>query len=230
MDHRFLWIAVILVGGLFCWGVREFVGPNGSDVELQQMLEALKQVRTFRGTYTGKTGNAQHSEQLWEVDCNQGIVHKQSQELLIGANPVEVKDEEYLVGSDQKFTRTSDGSWEKSRYTASLYSASWYCHALAQATVRDLVPDVRGLIKNGSFAKGDEKTVNGVRCQEWKYTNLARTSGQRGLLCIGLEDHLPYEMTVENQGRYSYSDFNQPLQFDAPEAVLESASSTGASN
>jgi len=230
MGNRFLWIGVIVIGGLFCWGVREFVGPNTSDVELQQMLEAMKQVKSFRGTYVGNTPSTQHSERLWELDCNRGILHKQSQELPLSTNPVEVKDDEFLVGRDKKYTRTNDGSWEESKYTADLYSASWYCQALAQGIVRDLVPDVRGLMKNGSLGKGDKKTVNGVRCQEWNYTNLARTSGQKGTLCIGLDDHLPYEMTVENRGRYTYSDFNQPLQFDAPQAVLDAASATEASN
>jgi hypothetical protein len=55
-------------------------------------------------------------------------------------------------------------------------------------------------------------------------------SGQKGSVCIGLEDHLPHEMTTDDGGRYSYSDFNQPIQFDAPEAVLQAASSTDGSN
>ena len=43
-------------------------------------------------------------------------------------------------------------------------------------------------------------------------------------MCIGLEDHLPYEMTVEDAGRYTYTDYNRPLQIDAPDFVLQSAS------
>ena len=230
MGNRFLWIGMLVIGGVFFWGVRELVSPNGGDVEFQNMLEAMKQVRSFRGTYVGSTAGTQHSERLWELDCNRGILHKQSQEVPLGPNPEEVKSDEYVVGRDKKYTRTKDGSWEESKYTADLYSASWYCHALTQGTVRDLVPDVRVLLKNGSIGKGDKKTVNGVRCQEWNFTNLSKNSGQRGTLCVGLEDHLPYEMNIENTGRYSYSDYNQPLQFDAPEAVLQAASLSDGSN
>ena len=56
------------------------------------------------------------------------------------------------------------------------------------------------------------------------------TSGQRGSVCIGLEDHLPHEMTTDDGGHYSYTDYNRPTQFDAPEAVLQAASSTAGSN
>jgi hypothetical protein len=55
-------------------------------------------------------------------------------------------------------------------------------------------------------------------------------SAQQGSMCIGLDDHLPYEMTTENGGRYSYSDYNRPIQFEAPAAVLQTASSTAGSN
>jgi len=45
-------------------------------------------------------------------------------------------------------------------------------------------------------------------------------------VCIGLEDHLPYEMTtVDSGGHYSYSDYNRPIQFEASESILQSASS-----
>src|SRR5208283_713882 len=97
-------------------------------------------------------------------------------------------------------------------------------------TVRDLLPDVRAMLRSATFGESDKKTVNGVRCQDWKFTMHSATSGQRGTVCIGLDDHLPYEMTTDNGGRYSYTNYNRPLQFDAPEAILQSASSTDGSN
>ena len=36
-------------------------------------------------------------------------------------------------------------------------------------------------------------------------------------------------MTMEG-AHYSYSDYNKPIEFEAPEAVLQPASSTGSSN
>jgi len=224
------WIGAILLAGLFFWGVSYVLNPENGDAEFQKMLEAMKQVKSFRGVYVGSTPNTQHSERLWEVDCNRSIVHKRSQDLPNGANAVETTDDQFFVGSDQKFTRTSDGSWEKSRYTSVPYSAKWYCENLPQGTLRDLLPDVRALLRSATFGKGDKKTVNGVRCQDWNFTNHSRNSGQRGTVCIGLADHLPYEMTIDNSGRYSYTDYNRPLELDAPEAVLQAASSTDGSN
>jgi hypothetical protein len=55
------------------------------------------------------------------------------------------------------------------------------------------------------------------------------SSGQQGSVCIGLDDHLPYEMTMEG-GHFSYSDYNRPIQIEAPEAVLQPVSSTDGAN
>ncbi|HLV85708.1 MAG TPA: hypothetical protein VKV39_01950 [Candidatus Sulfotelmatobacter sp.] len=223
------WIGAIAVAALFFWGVQYVVSPNSGEVEFQKMLEAMKQVKSFRGTYVGSTASTQHSERLWEVDCNRGVVHKQSKELQIGTDSKEVTEDQFYVGSDQLYTPSSDGSWQKSKYQSAVYSAAWYCDNIAQGTVRDLLPDARALLRSATFAKGDKKTVHGVRCRDWNFTNHSRNSGQQGSICIGLDDHLPYEMIVENTGQYSYSDFNR-LQFDAPKAVLQAVSSTGGSN
>ena len=230
MGNRLLWIGAILLAGLFFWGVGYVVSPDSGDAEFQKMLEAMKQVKSFRGEFAGSTPNTPHSERLWEVDCNRGIVHRQSQELQTGTNFMEMKENEFLVGSDQKYIRNGDGSWQKIKYESQLYSASWYCENLEKGTVRDLLPDVRAMLRSAMIGKGDKKTVNGVRCQDWTFAMQSSTSGQKGSVCIGLEDHLPYEMTTDSGGHYSYTDYNRPLQFDGPEAVLQPVSSTDGSN
>jgi len=142
MGNRFFWIGAIVLVGLFIWGMSYVLTPEDGDAEFQKMLDATEQVKSFRGTYVGSTPSAQHAENLWEVDCNQAIVHKRSTELPVGANPVESTEDIFLVRSDQKFTRNSDGSWTQTKYTASQFSASWYCDNLAQGTLRDLLPDI----------------------------------------------------------------------------------------
>ncbi|SPF48934.1 hypothetical protein SBA1_90070 [Candidatus Sulfotelmatobacter kueseliae] len=229
-SRLFFWIGAIVLAGLFIWGMDYVLTPENGDAEFQKMLDATEQVKSFRGTYVGSTPSTQHAERLWEVDCNRSIVHKRSTELQMGANPVEMTEDIFLVRSDQKYTRNSDGSWEQTKYTSVQYSASWYCDNLAQGTLRDLLPNIRAMLRSATFGKGDKKTVNGVRCQDWKFSMHSATSGQRGSVCIGLEDHLPYEMTTDDVGHYSYTDYNQPLQFDAPEAVLQAASSSDGSN
>jgi hypothetical protein len=230
MGNRWLWIAIAVIGMAGYWGVGYVVSPNGGDAEFQKMLESMEQVKSFRGTYIDSPSSA-HLGRLWEVDCNRGIVHQQSHDYSQASanSSFEIKEDKLLLGSDQMYTRGSDGSWEKHEYKAKVYSASWYCDNIAQGTVRDLMPDVRRMLRSAMIGKADKKTVNGVRCQDWQFTMKSSTSGEKGSVCIGLEDHLPYEMIVEG-AQYSYSDYNRPIQFDAPESILQTASSTAGSN
>jgi hypothetical protein len=192
----------------------------------------MKQVKSFRGAYIESTSSAQHSERLWEVDCNQVIVHQQSHDSPANADPAfEMKEDELLVG-DQRYTRDSNGSWENGGYAGDRGSAKWYCDNIARGTVSDLLPDMRTMISHAMTEKGDKKTVNGARCREWKFDIRTAISSRQGSVCIGIDDHLPYELTTENGGHFSYSDYNRPIQFEVPAAVLQpaSSSSTDASN
>lgn len=220
---RFWIVAMLLVAGMFFWGIGSLVSPNGGDAEFQKMLEATEHVKSFRGA---SVDTVQYSEKLWEVDCNRGIVHKRSQVSPTSASPAEVKEDDLLVGVD-RYSHQSDGSWMKPRDQHMLYSGKWYCDNLAQGTLRDLLPDVRSMLRNAMIGKADKKTVNGVRCQEWQFAMKSSTSGVHGTVCIGLQDHLPYEMTTDSGGHYSYSDYNQPIQFDAPDSILQQATLTG---
>jgi hypothetical protein len=228
--RRWLWIGASLLGaGAIFWGVGQAVNPSSGDTEFQKTLEAMKQVKSFRGAYLENASSIQHSERLWEVDCNRVIVHQQSHDSQSnGDAPSENRGDELLVG-DQRYTRDNAGSWENIGYAGDRYSAKWYCDNIARGTVRDLLPDIRTMIGHAITEKDDKKTVNGVRCREWKFDVRTVLSSQKGSMCIGVDDHLPYELTMDG-GRYSYSDYNQPIQIEAPDAVLQPASSTGGSN
>lgn len=221
------WIGtMLLLAGLLYWGVTSFLTPNGGDAEFQKMLEATEHVKSFRGVYVGSMPSAEHSEKLWEVDCNRNIVYKRSQTSQTSADPLEVKEDKLLVGLD-RYAHDSDGSWVKTADKHLIYSGQWYCDNLAQGTLRDLLPDVRSMLRNAMIGKADEKTVNGVRCQDWQFAMKSSTSGVHGTVCIGLEDHLPYEMTTDTGGHYSYSNYNQPIQLEVPEDILQQASAAG---
>ena len=228
-NRRGLWIgACVLAAGAIFWGVGQAVGPSSGDTEFQKALESMKQVKSFRGAYM-ESASSQHAEKIWEVDCNRVIVHEQFHGSQSDTDsPFEMKEEELLVG-DQRYTRGSDGSWENNGYAGDRFSAKWYCENIARATVRDLLPDIRTMLSHGITERGDKKTVNGARCREWKFDIRTVLSSQPGSVCIGVDDHLPYEMTMGG-GRYSYSDYNRPIEFEVPEAVLQPASSTGGSN
>lgn len=228
-NRRGLWIvaAIALAAAIF-WGVGQATGPSSGDAEFHKMLDAMEQVKSFRGSYSARASSSQFAR-LWEVDCNRVIVHEHSQDSQAGSDSAfQMNEDEFLVG-EQRFIRGSDGAWENTGYAGDRGSAKWYCDNIARGTVRDLLPDVRTLISHGITEKGDKKTVNGVRCREWKFDVRTALSSQVGSVCIGVDDHLPYEMSMDG-GHYSYSDYNNAIQFDAPDAVLQPASATAGTN
>ena len=227
LNRRNLWIAALLLAaGVVFWGVGQAVNPSSGDKEFQKTLQAMEQVKSFRGAYTDSTS---HAERLWEVDCNRVIVHQHSRDSQVDSeSALRMEADELLVG-DQRYTHDSNGTWENLGYAGDRYSAKWYCENIARGTVRDLLPDLRTMLSHAMTEKGDKKTVNGVRCREWKFAIRTPLSAQGGSVCIGTDDHLPYEMTMDG-GHYTYSDYNRAIQFDVPEAVLQPASSTGGSN
>jgi hypothetical protein len=230
-SRRLFWIAagVLLAGGIF-WGVGQAVNPSDGDTEFKKALEAMKQVKSFRGTYIESASSSVHSQRLWEVDCNQVIVHQQSHDSQASTDaPFEMKEDELLVG-DLRYIRDNSGSWQNTGEAGIRSSAKWNCDNIAQGTARDLLPDILTMTHHAMFEKGAKKTVNGVACREWKFDVRYAVSSQKGSVCLGVDDHLPYEMTAENGGRYSYSDYNRPIQIEVPRADLQPVSSTNESN
>jgi|SRR5579863_8684368 len=230
-NARWFWIgAVGLLAWAVYWGVGQAVNPSGGEAEFQKTLGAIRQVKSFRGAYVD-TASPQHSERLWELDCNRIVLHQQSHASQTSADsPFEMSSEELLVG-DQIFIHHKDGSWEKASTVTRLYTAKWYCDNLVQGSVRDLLPDFNNLTRHAMIQKGDKKSVNGVQCRVWNYGIRSTTAGtQSGSVCIGLDDHLPYEMITDKGGRYSYSDYNRPIEFDAPDGVLPPESSAEGSS
>src|SRR5262249_55936475 len=132
--------------------------------------------------------------------------------------PTEFNNDTLEVGPTM-YRRLGDGSWQKSGYASG--NAKAICSHLAQGDRSNLLTDIATMIKRGIIDKGDKKTVNGVRCREWK---VALRGGYNGLehdtICIGLDDHLPYEMTVDWERSHTlFSDYNLPIQLDAPDAT-----------
>src|SRR5260221_14062724 len=138
---------LVVAGGIF-WAVGQAVNPSGGDPEFKAGLESMKQVKSFRGAYIEGASSSQHSERLWEVDCNQVIVHQQSHDSQASADPTfDMKEDELLVG-DQRYVRDGNGSWENTGYAGDRGSAKWYCDNIARGTVSDLLPDIRTMISH----------------------------------------------------------------------------------
>ena len=231
-DRYWLWVLVRLGVGvaIVAWAASYLTSGSG-EKEFQKTLDAMKQVHSFRVAYTASPGT-QHNEMLWEVDCNRDLLHYQAHFVVTGSNPPTEMTQDEMHVAGREFDRKSDGSWTSPRYAMGGRSAKWYCGNLSQGTDSNLLPQIATMIRRGILQKGDKKTVNGVRCREWLITMKGGMSGlEHDTVCLGLEDHLPYEMTVDwEHSRSSFSDYNSSISFDLPEAAVQPASATTGTN
>lgn len=231
-DRYWLWMLVRLGVGvaIVAWAASYLTAGSG-EKEFQKTLDAMKQVHSFRVAYTASPG-VQHNEMLWEVDCNRDLIHYQSHIVVTSSSPPTEMNQDQIHVAGRQYDRKSDGFWSQARYSSGGGTAKWYCGNLAQGTDSNLLPQIATMIKRGVLQKGDKKTVNGVRCRQWLVTMKGGTSGlEHDTVCLGLEDHLPYEMTVDwEHSRSSFSDYNSSIQFDLPEAAVQPASAATGSN
>jgi hypothetical protein len=232
-ERYWLWVAARLVVALviIVW-FGSYLGAGSGEKEFQKTLDAMKQVHSFRVSYSATPTAYQHNDMLWEVDCSRSIAHYQSHIVQSSSNPPSEMKQDSLYAGGLEYERGADGAWAKAKYNYQGGTVGGFCTNLAQGTDTNVLPQIATMIKRGIIQKGDKKTVNGVRCREWLVT---LRGGLRGLehdtVCVGLEDHLPYEMTVDWENSHtSISDYNTPIRFDLPEAAVQPASTTNGTN
>jgi hypothetical protein len=226
-DRYWLGVGARLIAGLaiVAWAA-SYLTPGSGEKEFKKSLDAMKQAHTLRVAFTATPAENLHNQMLWEIDCNRGVAHYQMHVVNSSNNsPNEMNRDQMIVGN-RAYDHQSDGSWAPVKYGYNGGSALGFCTNLAQGVDTNVLPPIATMIRRGILLKGDKKTVNGVRCREWQVT---MKGGYRGLehdtVCLGLEDHLPYEMTVDwENSRWSFSDYNAPLQLDVPQAPVEAAS------
>jgi hypothetical protein len=220
-------VAAVIVGAAMT-----YAGRGSGEEEFQKSLDALRQVHSFRVAFSETPAQNMHNDKSWEVDCARDLVHYQGH--LVGTgndNPHDVTEDQFSVGG-RNFELRVDGSWTPMKIPRpyNLAPAKLFCDGLAQGTDTNILPSIATMIKRGIIQKGDKKTVNGVRCREWLVTmkgGRTRTGLEHDTVCLGLEDHLPYELTVDwENSRSTFSDYNAAIPFDIPEAAVQPASAT----
>ena len=92
------------------------------------------------------------------------------------------------------------------------------------------MPPIATMLRRGILQKGDKKTVSGVKCREWNVTMKAGANLEHDTVCLGIDDHLPYEMTSGPGSHAVYSDYNSPFQLELPGPSTQPASATTTSN
>ena len=228
-----MWMGARLLAAvaIVAWAA-SYLGPGSGEKEFQKTLDAMKQVHSFRVAYSA-TPLTQHNEALWEVDCNRNFVHHQEHYVNTCTDPPDCTKQsdfsrEELDWAVYQYMRKADGSWAGSGRPAG-NQTNYMCGHLAEGTDSNLLPPIATMIKRGILQKGDKKTVNGVQCREWLVTMRGAPSGlEHDTICLGLEDHLPYEMTVDwAHSRASFSDYNAAIEFDLPADVVRATSANG---
>lgn len=234
MGNRYwFWVLIRLGMGfaIVAWAA-SYIGTGSGEKEFQKTVDALKQVHSFRVASSVNAG-VQRNENLWEVDCDRNIAHHRWHVVVNSTDPPQEIDQDQLNVEGRTYQRDKDGSWSPAKYSAGLVGQGrGYCNMLAQGADGNIFPSFATMIRRGILDKGDTKTVNGVRCREWLVTlRINAVSLDHDTVCLGLKDHLPYEMTIGNAANRSlYSDYNAPIQFEVPDSALQSASDNQQSN
>jgi hypothetical protein len=235
MEGRYwAWLGVrLLIGAILVGWAFSYLNPGGgsAEKEFQRTLDALKQVHSVRIASAADQVPTQHMDSLWEISCGQDAYHYKWHVVDTGAsNGGEINRDEMHVGN-LVYDHQSDDSWLPNGYGNSGSSPSILCRRLAEGSDTGLMPAIATMIKRGILQKGDKKTVSGVRCREWHVTLKGPTGLEHDTVCLGVDDHLPYEVTVDWQhSRTVYSDYNSPLQLALPEAAVQPASAATSSN
>jgi hypothetical protein len=224
-----LWLGARLAVGfaIIAWAL-SYVGSGNGEKEFRTTLDAMRQVRSFRVTMTSGQAEAQHQDLLWEVDCNRDILHFKQHVVDPSRDPGIDFQQDYIMMAGREYDRQEDGSWSQPRTYAATYSAKGYCSLLRQGVDSNVLPQIYTMLDRGVLQKGSKKTVNGVRCREWQVTLKGATAGfEHDTVCIGIEDHLPYELSTDwNHSHAVYSDYNSVIALDAPEAEAQQAAAS----
>jgi hypothetical protein len=220
----------LLVAAVVIAGAATYMGTGSGEKEFQKTLDAMKQVHSFRASFAEIPAQNMHNDKSWDVDCARDLVHYQGHLVGTGGDhPHDITEDQISVGG-RNFELQVDGSWTPMKITHpyNLAPAKLFCGNLAQGTDTQLLPSIATWIKRGIIQKGEKKMVNGVSCREWLVTiRGGRTGLEHDTVCIGLDDHLPYEMTVDwENSRSTFSDYNAPIPFDMPQDVLQTVSAS----
>jgi len=231
-ERYLLWTGarLLVAAAIVAWAV-SYLGTGSGEKDFQKTLDAMKQVHSFRVASSANPNSNLHNELLVEVDCDHDILHRHWKVVQSNVNPPSVMDQDNTYVAGKAYDHKSDGTWLPAQYSSAGQSAKGYCNMLAQGSDSYLLPEISTMIRRGIIQKGDKKTVNGVRCREYLVTIRGGTHGlEHDTLCVGVDDHLPYEMTTDwDNSRSSYSDYNTPIRIDLPEPSVQPASANTSS-
>lgn len=224
-----LWVGARLVAGAFIVGMAWWsLTPGGSgEKEFQRAHDALRSVRSWKYTrFAGDPAKIKsYQEGSGEVDCSAGshtVLHIVS--LPDDVSRSEVTMEEIHTPSGN-YSRANDGHWVSMKYLSGPAPArDTECRPLALGQRSGTFPDYDYLIHHAVITKGDKKTISGVRCREWiaQVPHGVNSVPDETRVCLGVDDHLPYQERSTWGAELTFRDFNVPIKVDDPEVTSAS--------
>ena len=197
--------------------------------ELQKTFDAKKAARSWRTVTLLRMHPGRALETTIEVSCpdREHIV------TTLG----DTRYESIRVGN-QAWIRSNDSEWKEQAMPSDAYPCGSNPGAPAPWAMmnegRDPVSVVAAMAAklNAQVARGELANAGDSSCQRWVVSFQHPGSSGRGLnytVCIGTGDHLPREVVMGSGGlATTYSDWNKPMQIDAPAASAQSKTASPA--
>ncbi len=129
---------------------------------------------------------------------------------------MDVQTEVASVGKATYYRVPETGEWKRGSGEIPIEDGIRLCQQFARGEAAHLFPDDRELDEHYVVTKKDTKQVNGIKCREWRVQRVGVRASDH-TVCIGVKDHLPYEIS-SSEGPLVFSGWNQPINFEWPEA------------
>ena len=197
--------------------------------ELQKTFDAKKAARSWRTLTTLRMHPGRALETTMEVSCPD----RERITTTLG----DTRYESIRIGN-QAWIRSNDSEWKEQPITSDAYPCGSNPGAPAPWAMmnegRDPVSVVATMAAkmNAQVGRGDVANLGDASCQRWLVSFQHPGSSGRGLnytVCVGTSDHLPREVVMGSGGlSTTYSDWNKPMQIDAPVASAQSSKASPA--
>lgn len=216
---RLIAIAVLL--GLALW----YRMPASGEHEFRRSMEAIKKVNSLHYAMVNDQP-MQHTELDGDLVCPDNAFHEAMHIVLHQPHNEGTLDTEVVRVGDRLYELQPNGLWRPGY--ARGHAAGVSCQRLTTDTGIPVLPELDRMVQHGVIDKGDKKTVDGSVCREWKVTLRSRPGPllvrspedlEHRTLCIGVDDHLPREMTITGSEHWTYS-FNTSIAIETPTALV----------
>ena len=212
--YRFV-LGIVFIVILVWWTF----APSAGEREFRRAQEALTHVTSWKEEVPA--GNAYFEEQM-DVSCPDRRAHLTRQSRI--ANGGEYIQEETRVGT-ASYARTSarfpqspmqdfSTNWQNSALTM----LSPPCGNAARTQNVYYFPEFDRLIRTAVITKGGKDYVHGGVCRDWKAHVVIAHGMDDEVICIGVDDHLPYRLR-KGSTSYVIYDWNVPVSIEQPTVV-----------